>query len=169
MKQHSSHCAALVAAAIAVLALGACSKSGEPSASPPAQTKQAAEQLAANVHFHCCVIDGVFAVGEDGQAHFAEADALTPEGLGEGVLVVVWKFETPAPSWLGWPVLAVFGVTVSPVLPPGPGPCSAFRGIAQSTDKKGPLAFPVGLARGYRARDTGSAWDTGSDLAFCLM
>ena len=28
---------------------------------------------------HCCVIDGVFAVGEHGQVHFAEADALTPE------------------------------------------------------------------------------------------
>jgi hypothetical protein len=29
----------------------------------------------------CCVIDGVFAVGEDGQVHFAEAAALTPEDL----------------------------------------------------------------------------------------
>jgi Putative transposase len=37
--------------------------------------------LNAHVHFHCCVIDGVFAVGEDGQVHFAEADALTPEDL----------------------------------------------------------------------------------------
>jgi hypothetical protein len=27
------------------------------------------------------VIDGVFAVGEDGQVHFAEAAALTPEDL----------------------------------------------------------------------------------------
>ena len=33
------------------------------------------------MHFHCCVIDGVFAVGEDGQVHFAEAAALTPEDL----------------------------------------------------------------------------------------
>jgi hypothetical protein len=33
------------------------------------------------VHFHCCVIDGVFAVGEDGQVHFAEADGLTPEDI----------------------------------------------------------------------------------------
>ena len=33
------------------------------------------------MHFHCCVIDGVFAVGEDGQVHFAEAPALTPEDL----------------------------------------------------------------------------------------
>jgi hypothetical protein len=33
------------------------------------------------VHFHCCVIDGVFAVGADGQVHFAEAAALTPEDL----------------------------------------------------------------------------------------
>jgi hypothetical protein len=37
--------------------------------------------LNAHVHFHCCVIDGVFAVGEDGQIHFAEAAALTPEDL----------------------------------------------------------------------------------------
>jgi hypothetical protein len=29
------------------------------------------------------VIDGVFAVGEDGQVHFAEAAALTPEDLAE--------------------------------------------------------------------------------------
>ena len=34
------------------------------------------------VHFHCCVIDRVFALGEDGQVHFAEAGALTPEDLG---------------------------------------------------------------------------------------
>ena len=33
----------------------------------------------AQVHFHCCVIDGVFASGEGGQVHFAEAAALTPE------------------------------------------------------------------------------------------
>jgi hypothetical protein len=33
--------------------------------------------LNAHVHFHCCVIGGVFAVGEDGQVHFAEAGALT--------------------------------------------------------------------------------------------
>ena len=37
--------------------------------------------LTPHVHFHCCVIDGVFAVGEDGQVHFAEAAALTPEDL----------------------------------------------------------------------------------------
>ena len=37
--------------------------------------------LNAHVHFHCCVIDGVFALGEDGQVHFAEAGALTPEDL----------------------------------------------------------------------------------------
>jgi hypothetical protein len=29
------------------------------------------------VHFHCCVIDGVFALGRDGQIHFAEAAALS--------------------------------------------------------------------------------------------
>jgi hypothetical protein len=28
---------------------------------------------------HCCVIDGVFVAGEDGQVQFAEASALTPE------------------------------------------------------------------------------------------
>jgi hypothetical protein len=37
--------------------------------------------LNAHLHFHCCVIDGVFAVGEDGQVHFAEAAAPTPEDL----------------------------------------------------------------------------------------
>jgi hypothetical protein len=37
--------------------------------------------LNAHVHFHCCVIDGVFAPGEDGQVHFSEAGALTPEDL----------------------------------------------------------------------------------------
>jgi hypothetical protein len=35
--------------------------------------------LNADVHFHCCVIDGVFVAGEDGQAQFTEASALTPE------------------------------------------------------------------------------------------
>ena len=33
------------------------------------------------VRFHCWVIDGVFATGEDGRVHFAEARALTPEDL----------------------------------------------------------------------------------------
>jgi hypothetical protein len=33
------------------------------------------------VHFHCCVIDGVFAGCEDGQVHFAEAAARTPVDL----------------------------------------------------------------------------------------
>ena len=37
--------------------------------------------LAGRLHFHCCVIDGVFVPGEDGQVHFAEAAALTPEDL----------------------------------------------------------------------------------------
>jgi len=32
-------------------------------------------------HFHCGVIDGVFVPAEDGQIHFAEAAALTPEAL----------------------------------------------------------------------------------------
>jgi hypothetical protein len=34
--------------------------------------------LNTHAHFHCCVIDGVFAVGEDGQIHIAEAAALIP-------------------------------------------------------------------------------------------
>lgn len=33
------------------------------------------------MHFHRCVMDGVFAVGEDGQVRFAEAGVLTPEDL----------------------------------------------------------------------------------------
>jgi len=33
------------------------------------------------LRFHCCVIDGVLAAGEDGKVHFAEAAALTPEDL----------------------------------------------------------------------------------------
>jgi hypothetical protein len=37
--------------------------------------------LNAHVHFHCCVIDGVFVPREDGQVHFAEAAALTPDDL----------------------------------------------------------------------------------------
>jgi hypothetical protein len=37
--------------------------------------------LNAHVHFHCCVIDGVFAAGEDGQVYFHEAATLTPEDL----------------------------------------------------------------------------------------
>jgi hypothetical protein len=34
-----------------------------------------------DVHFHCCVIEGVFVAGADGQVQFAEAAALRPEGL----------------------------------------------------------------------------------------
>ena len=37
--------------------------------------------LNVHVHFHCCVIDGVFATGEDGQVQFAGAHALTPQDL----------------------------------------------------------------------------------------
>jgi hypothetical protein len=33
------------------------------------------------IHFHCCVIDGVFTAGKNGQVHFADAAALTPEDL----------------------------------------------------------------------------------------
>ena len=35
--------------------------------------------LNTHVHFHCCVIDGVFAAGAHGQVHFAEAGALSAE------------------------------------------------------------------------------------------
>jgi hypothetical protein len=35
----------------------------------------------AHVRFHCCVIDGVFAIGEDEQVRFAEAGALTAKDL----------------------------------------------------------------------------------------
>lgn len=34
-----------------------------------------------HVHFHCCVIDGVFEGGADGQVQFRPAQALTPEAL----------------------------------------------------------------------------------------
>jgi hypothetical protein len=37
--------------------------------------------LNAHVHFHCCVIDGVFTSGEDGQVQFAEPAGLTPDEL----------------------------------------------------------------------------------------
>jgi hypothetical protein len=37
--------------------------------------------LNAHVHFHCCVIDGVFVADAGGQLQFAEAGALTPEDL----------------------------------------------------------------------------------------
>jgi len=37
--------------------------------------------LNAHVHFHCCLIDEVFAEREDGQVQFAEAAVLTPEDL----------------------------------------------------------------------------------------
>lgn len=40
-----------------------------------------AASLAA-AHFHCCIIVGVFAVGEDGQIHFAEVPALVLERVG---------------------------------------------------------------------------------------
>jgi hypothetical protein len=33
------------------------------------------------VHFHCCVIEGVFVAGADGQVQSTEAAALRPEGL----------------------------------------------------------------------------------------
>ena len=37
--------------------------------------------LNAHVHLHCCVIDGVFAVGQGEQVQFCEAAALTAEDL----------------------------------------------------------------------------------------
>jgi hypothetical protein len=37
--------------------------------------------LNAHVHFHCCVIDGVFSEDADGQVQFAETAALRPEDL----------------------------------------------------------------------------------------
>jgi hypothetical protein len=37
--------------------------------------------LNAHVHFHCCVIDGVFTAGEGEQVQFCEATAPTPEEL----------------------------------------------------------------------------------------
>jgi hypothetical protein len=37
--------------------------------------------LNAHVHFHCCVIDGVFAAGQGEQVQFCEAAALTSEDL----------------------------------------------------------------------------------------
>jgi len=84
MKQHSSHCATFVAAAIAVLALGACSKSGEPSASPPAQAKQAAEQLAAKINRASAdvviVFSVVFGLARDGRLNLASIDAEANRG-----------------------------------------------------------------------------------------
>jgi hyperosmotically inducible periplasmic protein len=78
MKQPSSHCATLVAAAIAVLALGACGKSGAPSASPPDQSKQAAEQLAAKINRASADAAIVFAVNlglaRDGRLNLASID-----------------------------------------------------------------------------------------------
>ena len=42
--------------------------------------------LNAHVHFHCCVIDGVFAVGEDGRVHFAAAaDTIAVVTCGNGL------------------------------------------------------------------------------------
>jgi hypothetical protein len=40
--------------------------------------------LNAHVHFHCCIIDGVFALGADGQVYFAEAPALIPASIAAG-------------------------------------------------------------------------------------
>jgi len=46
------------------------------------------------------VIDGVFAVGEDGQVHFAEAAALTPEDL----TAVLWaQAAEPVAHWADSP------------------------------------------------------------------
>ena len=46
------------------------------------------------------MIDGVFAVGEDGQVHFAEAAALTPEDL----TAVLWaQAAEPVAHWADSP------------------------------------------------------------------
>ena len=46
------------------------------------------------------MIDGVFAVGEDGQVHFAEAAALTPEDLA----AVLWdQAAEPVAHWADSP------------------------------------------------------------------
>jgi hypothetical protein len=37
--------------------------------------------LNAHLHFHCCVVDGVFAIGEGEQVQFCEAGTLTSEDL----------------------------------------------------------------------------------------
>jgi hypothetical protein len=63
------------------------------------------------VHLHCCVIDGVFAVGEGGQVHFAEAVALTPEQ----VRALRWFAPSAAAHPLVIaPQMAAFGPCVSP-------------------------------------------------------
>jgi hypothetical protein len=41
----------------------------------------APQKVGSHIHFHRCVIDGVFAVDANGQVQFAEAPALTPEDL----------------------------------------------------------------------------------------
>ena len=78
MRQASSHYATLVAAAIAVLALGACTKSGAPSVSPPDQAKQAAEELAAKIDRASADSAIVFAVNlglaHDGRLDLASID-----------------------------------------------------------------------------------------------
>jgi hypothetical protein len=47
-------------------------------AAPIAWSKGGADRL---IHFHCCVIEGVFFADPDGQVEFAEAPALRPEDL----------------------------------------------------------------------------------------
>jgi hypothetical protein len=37
--------------------------------------------LNCHVHFHCCVLKGVFEGGSDGQVQFRPDQALTPEAL----------------------------------------------------------------------------------------
>jgi hypothetical protein len=39
-----------------------------------------ADPLTPAFHFHCCVIDGVFSMGEDGQVRFVEAGARSVGG-----------------------------------------------------------------------------------------
>ena len=51
------------------------------SAPPSATVVRAADVVSTDVHFHCCVSEGVFVAGADGQVQFAEAAALRPEDL----------------------------------------------------------------------------------------
>jgi hypothetical protein len=47
----------------------------------PSLVQRFGSALNAHVHFHCCVIDGVFFADPDGKVEFAEAAALTAEDL----------------------------------------------------------------------------------------
>lgn len=63
----------------------------------PSAVSQTAGSASARrtVHFHRCVIDGVFAADEDEQIHFAEGAALTTEH----VAALLEQVRAPAPRW----------------------------------------------------------------------